>query len=746
MRTLWQRRYRLKPLRETAPARQVQAVGEKVAEEEEMTFNRIGQFPGGETYVMAIKGDTLFINTGPLLEIYNVTDRENPVKISELSFGDNDIGGLDVKDNYLYVLHEGGISIVDISNVSNPIVIGWNYLDKPRHFHLGFQATVKGDYLYVVVPDRFIIYDVSNPYNPIELGHFDHPASTTAAFRRFDISGNYAFIAECYGQPAHLYIVDISDPSNPTEVTRIPKGGRFGWADVAIDEERNIMFALEYREVLHAYDITNISNPVELGTLGNYIPEENPLQPVNSILLEGNFIYASAYYYGAYIINVSDPSNMSIYSKACVTCKFGKAGYVEDIIKDDKNYIYVSHQCGGFSITNASDLKNPDPITWVPTHGRFNDLIVKDNYLLTVAEDEFLVIDVSDPEEPKFVYRPFIWNRGGILPVRDNYAFLPSWSYLRLIDISDPTNIKVVRDYEEYHHTWGPLRNDTMYAIQKDQFHNRFLIFNATDLANMTVIGMYCLVPGVSPPCSLDKPDAEYLPMCINVKGDYAYIGVGTKHGIWIFNVSDPTNIKKVGEILNGSHIGRIAIYGDYMYAFDGYYLIAFDISDPANPVETDRVDIRYYHPAFRIVKWKNYLVMRGDKLLLINISDPAHPFLEKTYETGRGGAFYFKGDYLYAADGMSSIYIYKYGPKDTTPPEIKNLNVKADIFSATITWQTDKAADSLIKYGTEPGNYTKNAYIPTKARNHSITLEGLEQNTTYYFVCLLYTSDAADE
>ena len=111
--------------------------------------------------------------------------------------------------------------------------------------------------------------------------------------------------------------------------------------------------------------------------------------------------------------------------------------------------------------------------------------------MLTVAEDEFLVIDVSDPEEPKFVYRPFIWNRGGILPVRDNYAFLPSWSYLRLIDISDPTNIKVVRDYEEYHHTWGPLRNDTMYAIQKDQFHNRFLIFNATDLANMTVIGMY---------------------------------------------------------------------------------------------------------------------------------------------------------------------------------------------------------------------------------------------------------------
>jgi len=712
----------------------------------ELGFNGVGQFPGGETYVMALKDNTLFINTGPLLEIYDVTDRENPVKISELSFGDYSIGGLDVKDNYLYVLHEGGISIVDISNVSNPVVIGWNYLEEPRHFHLGFQATVKEDYLYVVVPDRFIIYDVSNPYNPIELGHFDQPPGTNAKFRRFDISGNYAFIAECYGGPAHLYILNISDPRNPKEIINITAEGRNGWADVAIDKERNIMFALEYREVLHSYDITNISNPVELGTLGSYIPEENPIQPVNSILLDGNFIYASAYYYGAYIINVSDPSNMTIYSKACVNCEFPKAGYVEDIIKDN-NYIYISHECGGFSITDISDLKNPDPITWVPTHGRFDSLIVKDGYLLTVAEDEFLVIDVSDPEEPEFVYRPFIWRRGEIQPVRNNYAFLPSWSMWRLIDVSDPTDIKVVRDYGEYHHTEGVLRNNTMYAIQEGLYYNRFLVFDATDLANMTLIGEYCLIPGVSPPCHVDDPDVEYLPYSIDVneEGTYAYIGVG-KHGIWIFDVSDPANIEKVGEILNGSWIPAITIYGNYMYAFDGGELIVFDISDPANPVETDRVDIGIYHPPapHPIPKWKNYLVMYGNELLLINISDPAHPFLEKTYKITREGAphtsgsgpfVWFEGDYLYAMDGWHSIYIFKYGPKDTTPPEIKNLNVKADIFSATITWQTDKAADSLIKYGTEPGNYTKNAYIPTKTKNHSITLEGLEPNTTYYFV-----------
>ena len=72
----------------------------------------------------------------------------------------------------------------------------------------------------------------------------------------------------------------------------------------------------------------------------------------------------------------------------------------------------------------------------------------------------------------------------------------------------------------------------------------------------------------------------------------------------------------------------------------------------------------------------------------------------------------------------------------DTTPPIITNINVISKTKdSATIVWETDEVGDSLVKYGTEPGNYTETAYDATYVTYHSINLAGLTSNTTYYYV-----------
>ena len=72
----------------------------------------------------------------------------------------------------------------------------------------------------------------------------------------------------------------------------------------------------------------------------------------------------------------------------------------------------------------------------------------------------------------------------------------------------------------------------------------------------------------------------------------------------------------------------------------------------------------------------------------------------------------------------------------DTTPPVITNITVASVMKdSAIITWETDELSDSLIRYGTEPGNYTETVYNSTDMLNHSIDLAGLALNTTYYYV-----------
>jgi len=72
----------------------------------------------------------------------------------------------------------------------------------------------------------------------------------------------------------------------------------------------------------------------------------------------------------------------------------------------------------------------------------------------------------------------------------------------------------------------------------------------------------------------------------------------------------------------------------------------------------------------------------------------------------------------------------------DTTPPVITNISViSITKDSATITWETHEPSDSLVKYGTQSGNYTETAYNASDVIYHSIVLSGLTKNTTYYYV-----------
>lgn len=72
----------------------------------------------------------------------------------------------------------------------------------------------------------------------------------------------------------------------------------------------------------------------------------------------------------------------------------------------------------------------------------------------------------------------------------------------------------------------------------------------------------------------------------------------------------------------------------------------------------------------------------------------------------------------------------------DTTSPVITNITVISKTKnSATITWDTDELSDSLIKYGTEPGNYIQTEHNATDVMHHTIKLTGLISNTTYYYV-----------
>ena len=83
-----------------------------------------------------------------------------------------------------------------------------------------------------------------------------------------------------------------------------------------------------------------------------------------------------------------------------------------------------------------------------------------------------------------------------------------------------------------------------------------------------------------------------------------------------------------------------------------------------------------------------------------------------------------------------TDVYSFTTGPApDMTPPVISNVQATSITDnSAVITWTTDEASDSAVQYGTTSGSYPLSRNSTTLLTSHSVTLTGLNDDTTYFF------------
>lgn len=69
--------------------------------------------------------------------------------------------------------------------------------------------------------------------------------------------------------------------------------------------------------------------------------------------------------------------------------------------------------------------------------------------------------------------------------------------------------------------------------------------------------------------------------------------------------------------------------------------------------------------------------------------------------------------------------------PKLTKAPEVINIQIN----SATISWETDIEANSIVKYGPESGNYILTETKALEEKEHHVILSQLQSNTVYFFI-----------
>lgn len=198
-----------------------------------------GSGQGGSLARFKIVGDHLYAVDSHFINVFNITDLQNPVE------GEDVFAGFDIETIF----------------------------NRGEHLFLG---SMRGMY----------IYDISSPGSPQFVSEFQHGTACDPVV----VDGDYAYVtlrggSFCGATESGLYIVDISTIENPELVVQYPLDEPYG---LGIKDEK--LFVCDGSSGLKVYDKTDIMNLETLNVFENIvtfdvIPQENQLLLVGDDIL-----------------------------------------------------------------------------------------------------------------------------------------------------------------------------------------------------------------------------------------------------------------------------------------------------------------------------------------------------------------------------------------------------------------------------------------------------------------------------
>ncbi len=187
-----------------------------------------------------------------------------------------------------------GAEIFDVADPADPAPIG--EYPTPGGSKMNGVAAL-GDYAYALTEDsgdgRLRILDISDPTDPTEADVYDTPGDARSIFVTETVTGTsvratgavtqvIAFVAD---GGAGLRLIDVSDPSAPTELSHIdPPSGATTDLVIVADGEAYVGSNTGSTWYLQAFDVTDPQSP-------EWLAEQQGTGQVNDIDLHGEYVY-----------------------------------------------------------------------------------------------------------------------------------------------------------------------------------------------------------------------------------------------------------------------------------------------------------------------------------------------------------------------------------------------------------------------------------------------------------------------
>lgn len=354
----------------------------------------VGSLSTGDAWDVAISGIYAYIASGLTVKILDVSDLSNPYEVGSYSVSYNAYGVF-ISGNYLYVADgTSGLKILDVTDKTNPTLLGSiDYNAGVYDWQSSYKKViVSGDYAYVAAYKYFYVFDISDPTNISQTGTF----TCAAGCNDFDLDGNYVYLANSY---YGLEILDISTPSNPTEVgsynditgslasiTDVVKSGNYAYAIKSDNTDSSST------DKLYVYNVSTPSAPSLLSSISYNDDTDTNLIP-RGISFDGTYTY-SHLQGQIQVHDVSDVNSPTFYS----FIETNGMSYHSTIRED---YIFAANRSSGIQIIDSNLLKSVSKWTntggdnlWSNTANWIGNTLPTSNDDVTILNGNSITIDI----------------------------------------------------------------------------------------------------------------------------------------------------------------------------------------------------------------------------------------------------------------------------------------------------------------------------------------------------------------
>jgi hypothetical protein len=373
----------------------------------------LNDFALQDSLVYTISGDDLF-------RIYNVSNPASPVFRGACA----DSGDLvSVAGNAAFVGGRWGLYVLDVANPASPHRIGsWGSAIE--------QVQARGHLCYVTTFNpstpgdiTFHVLEVAVPSLPYEIGSLDSAGGRDAC-----LLDTLAFGAgeEDFNQ---MTVVSVADSTRPR---RLGSAGRPGWGTgVWVSGPAQSAFVGAHWTGLQIYDIHNTSMPVR----DTFLLDADEAVDV---YIDNGKAYVANQMAGLKILDVGDPTRPSTLGS------YDTAGQPPAMASAVARDSFAFVDWFWFRVVDVSDPAHPTAAGQLDPFAPPEDMVLRDSFVYCAEMNRFQIVNVARPRQPVLVGS--CNSQDGVyfgLAVQDTLAYLISGA-VQVISVADPTRPAII--------------------------------------------------------------------------------------------------------------------------------------------------------------------------------------------------------------------------------------------------------------------------------------------------------------